>query len=181
MSINLSYRRVSQADLNAILEGSPEVTNFWFGDDDNEDDNVSLEFFERLDSDERYLEIHNMWQALHFLLSNEFCFQGGSETEPPLCNVVMGGTPTEIESTYGVVYYLTPDETRKVACFLSDMNREELIQKLDPVKFSEARVYPGYERWDANRLEEVIIAFDDVRDFYQQAAGENQAVLLSSD
>ena len=51
-------------------------------------------------ADSTVLDIDKHWQAVHFLLTGEFCFAGESRSPLPLCNVVMGGTETQWESKH---------------------------------------------------------------------------------
>jgi len=186
MSINLSYRRLPQSELQQVLDGVPAAYKKWFGPLDLMADDVDDEFermHEWLDASGQGLSITNAWQAIHFLLTGEFCFQGASQTPPPLSNVVMGGTPTDIETTYGVAYYLTPEEVAEVARVLEPLLLETLASRYDAARFREARVYPGYDNWGDDGLARYGIGtdYENLRAFFLLAARENQAMFLALD
>ena len=120
MSINQSYRRLSQNEAQEILDGVPATRRRWFGSPLEElvtedDDTRYDQWLNELEASAQYLDINNTWQAIHFLLNGEFCFQGDSQIGGPLKNVVMGGAPTEIETTYGVAFYLSAPDVAAVA------------------------------------------------------------------
>ncbi len=183
MSINFSYRRLSQGELDELLAGSAEIYKKWFGPADLGADDVDDEFealYERLEQSKQYLDINNTWQAIHFLLTDEFCFQGQSQTPPPLRNVVMGGVPTDIETTYGVAFYLTAPEVAEAAKGLEPLTVEEMAPRFNAKAFREAKVYPGNERWQNDDFEEFATEYENLRGFFLVAARENQAMLLAS-
>lgn len=185
MSINLSYRRLSQSELQEVLDGVPTAYKKWFGPLDLTTDDADDEFermHEWLDASGQYLSITNAWQAIHFLLTGEFCFQGDSQTPPPLGNVVMGGTPTDIKTTYGVAYYLTPQEVADAAHVLEPLPIETLAPRYDAARFREAEIYPGHENWDDDGMEDygVDTDYENLRAFFLLAARENQAMFLAS-
>jgi Domain of unknown function (DUF1877) len=53
-------------------------------------------------------------------------------------NVVMGGTETQIDTTYGKVRFLKPEEVREVANALSQISVKDLRARFDPIAFTEA-------------------------------------------
>ncbi len=183
MSINFSYRRLSQSELDDLLAGAPASSEKWFGSTSVElgDDDEFEALYQRLEKSGQYLDISNSWQAIHFLLTNEFCFQGNSQTPAPLKNVVMGGTPTDIETTYGVAYFLTPPEVAEVARALEPLSVEVVAPRYDAKAFREARVYPLYERWKDGDFERFRTEHEQLREFFLVAALEQQAMILASD
>ena len=76
MSINLSYRRVSQGELDGLLAGSAELREKWFGATSIQtgEYDVFAASLAALEGSGRYLDITNSWQSIHFLLTGEFCF-----------------------------------------------------------------------------------------------------------
>ncbi len=185
MSINQSYRRVSSAELDGLLAGSADLLEKWFGEtsagmDDYDAYAVSLRV---LEESGRYLDITNSWQSIHFLLTGEFCFQGGSQVPAPLKNVVMGGTPTDIETTYGVAFYLTPAEVAEVARALEPLPVEVVAARYDAKAFREAQIYPANERWNDDGIEDYGINrdYENLRAFFIVAAQEGQAMLIGAD
>ncbi len=179
MSINFSYRRLSQSELDDLLAGSTEIHEKWFGSLELDYDEFAA-YKQRLKKSGQYLDINNTWQAIHFLLTNEFCFQGQSQTPAPLGNVVMGGTPTDIKTTYGVAYFLTPSEVAEVARALEPLSVEVVAPRYDVKAFRNAQVYPHNERWEDDDFEEFENEYERLRGFFFVAALEQQAMILAS-
>jgi hypothetical protein len=99
MSVNAKYCRVTSADLD-ILKSDPLRVKVFFGQDVTNDvpfdedfdwDVIVVNAKTVMDDPTRLLDLTNEWQAIHYMLTGEFAFQGKSKVEPPLCNVVMGG------------------------------------------------------------------------------------------
>ena len=185
MSINQSYRRMSQSEAQEILHGVPATFARWFGP--HFDDFVGegfdnyLAWHRELEARESYLDINNTWQAIHFLLTGEFCFQGESQIEGPLQNVSMGGAPTEIETTYGVAHYLSAADVAAVAAALEPLTVEAVAPKYDAAAFRAAQIYPHNERWKDEYLDEFTGEYERLRAFFLIAAREKQAMFVTVD
>ena len=160
MSITVSYRRISPEKL-AELQGNPEAAQeFFYGEDlttvalmermiqaqfqQNRElvQQLSVQarealyrtkasvYEDNLDATKTRLSIEKEWQAIHYLLTGEVAFDE-SQTESPLSNVVLGGTPTEFEATYGYVRYLLPAEVKELAQALHQVLSEDLRSRFD--------------------------------------------------
>lgn len=178
MGIEASYRRLSPAEFQQLRD-DPAQADIYFGLDEEDDEKICA-YFDRLRASNRYLDIDKSWHALHFLLTGE-AVMDKTQVAPPLGNVVLGGTPTEWEATYGVVRYLTPQEVKEVAEALEKISEAELRHRYDPKAFLVADIYPAGEAWDGTGIEELVDVFGQVRDFFLEAAREGNVVLLSSD
>jgi hypothetical protein len=188
VGITATYRRVSTADLKR-LEADRRYAARYFGTSIES----ALQAFMQLQpsdeapsldasaADESVLDIDKDWQAIHFLLTGEFCFAGESKTPPPLGNVIMGGTETKWEATYGRIRLLSPQEVRDVAEGLQGIAREGLVDRLDAEEFNRHKVYPARDRWDAEELEGLLDVYDRIKAFFLLAAANRQAVLISFD
>jgi len=138
MGMTAKYRRVTAVNLKR-LKADKKYAASYFGtgtarsiasalrsfkllmqasDDDASSDDAT--------ADASVLDIDKDWQAVHFLLTGEFCFAGESKLPAPLCNVVMGGTETKWKSTYGKIRILSRQEVHEVAEALKDISRESL-------------------------------------------------------
>ncbi len=184
MSITASYRRLSPEEFQRLLSDPRAATIFGLV---NMDDLDCLDDADELDSSDseasleesgRLLDIGRYWQALHFLLTGK-AETDKTEVPPPLGNVVLGGTETKWEATYGKVRHLTPEEVRGVASALTGI-REEDLRCRDLTLFP-TDLYSHQGNWDTEDLERLIEVFTEVRDFFSQAAREGDVVLLSSD
>ncbi len=174
------------SEAREVMDGVPATFARWFGPP--LDDFAGAEFdkylawHENLQAIENYLDINNTWQAIHFLLTGEFCFQGESQIEGPLRNVVMGGAPTEIETTYGVAHYLSAQDVAGVAAALEPLTVEAIAPRYDAAAFRRAQVYPLRDRWSQeNGLRQFIGEYARLRAFFIAAAAENQAMFTASD
>jgi hypothetical protein len=182
MGVEASYRRITPAEWE-------RVHRLAFGE--NALAGVALEkaylefaYSDELMSSNRYFSVDKDWHALHVLLTGDT--SNPSEIQPfppPLGNVVIGGTETPIDATYGKVRFLTPDEVREVADALEKISTEELMSRFDPEAFNEAKVYPNPRPggWDSDQLESLEYYYPKLVAFFREAAREGDVVLLSFD
>ncbi|MEH1942553.1 MAG: DUF1877 family protein [Nostoc sp.] len=111
MGITASYKRITPQKFSEI-QNDPEAAASFFGLDlddlvfDFSNPQAMIAQRQKQRSDERNFSLEKDWHALHFLLTGESNLDD-TQASPPFCNVVMGGTPTQFEATYGFVRYLT--------------------------------------------------------------------------
>lgn len=186
MGIRATYRRVTPQEFSE-LQNNSEAAKSFFGLDldsfDFSDPEAMLAKLEEQEADERYFSLEKEWHALHFLITGDSGLEGDTQLQPPYCNVVMGGTPTQFEATYGFVRYLTPEEVRAVAELLSAISVEELRQRFDPAEFNTAEIYPNPRPsgWAEEEIEPLLDMYPELVEFFQNAARDGDIVLLSSD
>jgi Domain of unknown function (DUF1877) len=182
MGIEASYRRINAAEwdqLQQLKQSSPPLDGF-----DLYEAYASIADCDELRSSDRYLTIDKDWHALNILLTGDISKPSNIRpVPPPLGNVVMGGTETSIDSTYGKVRFLNPDEVREIADALSRIAVQELQARFDPIAFTEAEVYPNPRPggWDAEELESLLWVYPQLVGFFRDAAREGNVVLLSFD
>lgn len=178
MGMRASYRRLTSGEFQRLLD-DPGEASVYFGCDFGFTDMKRIyAYLDRLSADERYLDIDKNWHGLHFLLTDSGSL-GATQVLGPLGNVVLGGTPTKWEASYGPVRFLTPREVKEVADALAQLNEEDLRRRYDSEAFLAADIYP--QGWDQTSLDYLMAAFCQVRDFFKQAAEEGNVVLLSCD
>jgi hypothetical protein len=116
--------------------------------------------------------LHKSWHCLHFLLTGK----GWEPADPPLGNAIMGGTELPDRQRvmgYGPARYLTPLQVREVASALASFPVEERAEAFDPEFAHKQKVYvPHHEK------AELLYYFGLLRDFYLDASGKNNAILL---
>jgi hypothetical protein len=163
MSMIGNYLRVSEAELNRLLEAPESISSLLYPE--------SPSSF----SNDRHLDIDKSWQLIQFLLTGD-----PWEGEPPLRNVVMGGTELgDVDVGYGPARYLTPTEVQVVTAALASLSPQELWSRFDAEKIRDAEIYPdGCWEEDPTLGEYVQGNFQQVKDFFSRAAQERQAVLL---
>lgn len=186
MGIRASYRRVDMDDLLYLLQ-HPETSDSFFGvnweegmEDLDDDDFISFE--ESLSSKGLYLDIDNDWHAIHFLLTGDHATDLKSASLPPLRNLVVGGTETPFNATYGKVRYLVPKEVQDLVDVLNQISTDSLKERLDPNLFNEAGIYPfGRQRkWNTEKLNRIAEkTYPKLVDFLRAAAQERNAILLA--
>ena len=185
MSITVSYRRLTPAEFQKFQSDPKAAAAFGLENMDTpEEDWDDSDHQAALEQAGRYLDIGKFWHGLHFLLT------GNTEMDtttvpPPLGNVVLGGTPTKWEATYGMVRSLTPDEVKEVASALEDTTLEDLRHR-NLTQFGAEHLYGYHSLASGSRLsdedvEALLEVFEEVRDFFIVAAQEGDVVLLSSD
>ncbi|HEY9697739.1 MAG TPA: YfbM family protein [Trichocoleus sp.] len=186
MGITATYRRVTPKEFSE-LQNDPEAAESFFGLDldsfNFSNPEAMLAKFQEQEADERYFSLEKEWHALHFLITGDSSLEGDTQLQPPYCNIVVGGTPTQFEATYGFVRYLTPEEVRAVAELLSTISVEELRRRFDPAEFNAAKIYPNPRPggWDEEEIEPLLEMYPELVEFFQNAARDGDIVLLSSD
>lgn len=173
MGIEASYRRVSPEEFQQLLQ-DPERLDAFYGHE-TENNDALFAFYRNLEAQGLYLEIGKDWQALHYLLTGKV-EDSVTTVPPPLGNVVVGGTPTW-DAAYGKARYLTPDEVRDVAAALTAIDEDDLREQFDVAAFLEEDIYP-FGSWDEDCVDELLEVFEQVRDFFAQAARSGDVVLL---
>lgn len=125
-----------------------------------------------ISNDGTHLSLHKSWHCLHFLLTGK----SWEPAEPPLANAIMGGTELPDKGRvmgYGPARYLTPPQVGEVADALANFPVEEKAAKFDPHVAAEQKVYvPNHDQ------EELLYFIKLLRDFYQDAAGKRNAMIL---
>ncbi|WP_165071335.1 YfbM family protein [Paludisphaera rhizosphaerae] len=182
MGIQASYRRITPSEWEKIQSLTmKDATPPGY---DVEEAYLEFACSDELMSSDRYLSIEKEWHALHTLLTGDV----GDPSEikpfpPPLGNVVMGGSETPFNSTYGSVRVLTPNEVREVAGAIKKITIDDLKSRFDPVEFTKAGVYPNPRPggWESDQLEPLLFYYPQLVDFFDVAAKEGDVVLLSFD
>ena len=85
--------------------------------------------------------LEKYWHALHFLLTGDDSLDPPGPVPPPRGNVVLGGAATPLETGYGPVRYLNPQEVREVADVLCAIPVEELQRRFNAENFNDRRIY----------------------------------------
>lgn len=187
MGIAASYKRITPQKFSEIQNDTEAAASFFKLNLDDlvfdfSNPQAMIAQRQKQRSDERYFSLEKDWYALHFLLTGESNL-GDTQASPPLCNVVMGGTPTQFEAGYGFVRYLTLEEVRDVADALSQISVEELKSRFNSTVFNAAEIYPNPSPggWDEEEIESLFELYPKLVEFFQNAAKEGDIVLLSSD
>ena len=160
-----NYRRITIDQLAKLQEDRDSIWGFLFPDD-------GVEY-----SDENYLNIDKAWHGIHFLLTGTMY-----EGEPPLVNVVMGGSPLDDphnpQFDYGSVRFLMPEEVQEVAEALSQISEADLQARFHPSELSAANIYPNIWERGTEEFEYLMFYYLHLVKFFQDAAKLDKAMLL---
>lgn len=118
------------------------------------------------------LDLHKSWHCLHFLFTGKA--EGGDGT--PLGDAILGGDEIggdAADTGYGPPRALSPAKVRAVAAALAEFPIDQKTQSFDVKAADNAGVYvPQHEPAELKEY------FTQLREFYQDAAGKGNAVLL---
>ncbi len=169
MGIELSYRRVTPEEFERLHQDTA-YASIYFGDYIETDEEIYV-YFEALKASDCYLDLDKYWQSLYFLFTEEFPYECKTNTENWLHKVFMGGTPTQWESTYGMVRYFTASEVQEITKILNHISTDHLQNSLNKLfEFQEIRAYmePHY-----------LHLYTQLVKFFSRAAQEGEIILLS--
>ncbi|GMK39978.1 hypothetical protein PCCS19_30330 [Paenibacillus sp. CCS19] len=164
MSMVGNLKRISPVLLNDLLQGEVEVEDVLYNDAD-EDNSLYLD---------------KSWHAIHYLLNG-----AAWEGEEPLVHTVLGGTAIgeadeeEMESgEYNPIRYLTPEWVKQISDALQAITEAELHSRYNPEHMKEMDIYPSIDWQDEGELEYVMDYYRELLAYYQEAAANQEAMLL---
>jgi peptidoglycan hydrolase-like protein with peptidoglycan-binding domain len=179
MGIYASYRRITPDEFTQ-LEMQPDFAATFFGWNlDLDDDIVTENYWNALESNERYLDIGRSWQAIHFLLTGEVAYNNTGNSISPLHNVILGGAETEFEAGYGRVRSLTVSDVAEASQALNGISIENLHLRLNLDVFKDADIYPGGCTWDSTGLNQLLVVYNSIVNFFSEAARLENIILIS--
>ena len=165
MGVDVNYLRVSKHELEEYLDDSSklEARVFEGGENDYSKRN-------RINSDK-------FWESVFFLLTGASIKTSGKAKKPLRWTL---NPPQFIdkhqEIGYGRAKYTTSNQTKEISIALDQISIDDLRSRYDSRRMMELEIYPDI--WDDNEsLEESIIYFKAIKEFYK-AAQENQAVII---
>lgn len=160
MSMIGNFRRLTEGELNALLEEPETIAEFLYSDEAQADT-------------ERQLDVDKAWHAIHYLLNGTAW--GGKE---PLVNAVLGGVPVGEEDVgYGPARYLRPSQVVETSKALQSISSEQLWSRFNAAAMKKAEIYPDFEGGDDDK-EYVCGNFEEIKSFFATAASHGDAMLL---
>jgi len=116
-------------------------------------------------------DIDKSWHAIHYLIT------GSTEPDGSLAgDAILGGKPVGGDLGYGPARLIAPEQVRKIAEALQDIDLEASYNCVDHSIANNADVYLGFEFSD-NERKHLCRFFDVLRDAYSTAAFRDRAVL----
>lgn len=158
MSMIGNFLQLSSEELEALIADPSAVESFIYPDDEER---------------ERSIDIDKAWHGIHFLLAGEPW--GG---DPPLANVVLGGTEIGDDVGYGPARYLTAAEVQAAASALQDITPDVLRSRYVASELSENDIYP--QIWDEPEDDAFGYLgpwYETLRDYFIDAAAKGNAML----
>lgn len=136
------------------------------------DEEAVGELFENIDAS-TYCSIDKSWHTLHYLLSGT-AWEGDSIES----QVIMGGQEFGPDLGYGPARYMTAEQVRQVATAMDRIQPEDLHKRFDPDAMHSAGIYSFSLDYAQDELEFAKDYFVELKTFYQQAAQEQDGVVL---
>ncbi len=160
MSMAANFVRISQQQLDQLKADPSAVEAF------------ADELFEG-DVGDGVCDVDKSWQTIHYLLTGQAW--GG---QSPAAQAIMGGTEIGPDLGYGPVRCLDADQVKRVATALNEISAEELANRFDAEAMESQGIY-AFSAEDADEeLEMAKDYFNQLKDFYQETANREQAMLL---
>lgn len=159
MSMIGSYFQVDEATLESLRSDPSAFFGFLDGADN---------------ADFTSMDVDKAWHAIHFLLNGD-----AWEGDGPLYDAVMGGEELDdTDNGYGPARILTPDEVKEVNKALERIPPAELERRFNASAMKKSEIYP--EIWDDDDgLEYVIVHYEQLREFYKNAAEAGNGMVLA--
>ncbi len=159
-----NFLRVSTEELNEYISDSSKLEDRIYDEDAYNDKNL--------------IDVDKSWEAIFFILTGK-SIATGEEADTPLCWTLSG--PQEIDPDqdlgYGPATYTSVQQTKEINQELNKLSLEELKARYNSKLMMELGIYP--EAWEHEEslsyLMENIVS---LKEFYNNAARDNQAVIL---
>jgi len=156
-----------------ISEGAcEEFLETQFPDPDAEEEDAGRQRTAKysVDPEDEGIYMGKTWHLLHYLIT------GTEEGEEfPLAYAVMVGHP--VEGLGGEFCWLTPEELKDVARALDNLSKEDLRKRSNKDSMSKADIYKYPKGLTKKQLEEVMVYFNKLKEYYKDAAKKGNAML----
>lgn len=162
MGMICELRRVSESQINELLEAPENVIEFLEFTDEDSDHSTDLD---------------KAWHGIHFLLTGSVW-----EGEEPL-NFLLGGELIGTEDVgYGPARALHSKQVENVDAQLSVISTDDFRRRFDPVRMTQESIYP--EIWNRDPAEDdtlgyLVDYFETLKTFVHKARENKQALLIA--
>jgi hypothetical protein len=137
-----------------------------------------------IEGNNRPLDIEDAWIALHFLLSaeepipkGEALRRGVSWDDNSMENILMGGTDTPHNGSFGPTRLMDPDEVKRMSALLSSINIDDFAERYDPEALEDIDMPRG--DWNSEESRQWLLnSFEMLKRFYFETAEKGDALLL---
>lgn len=121
------------------------------------------------------LQLHKMWQALHFMLTGTAWDSSGA-----LGQAILGGADVGPDIGYGPARILTPTEVQETSDALGRITAAEFKRRFAPEEMEAQDIYPT-GIWVAEKdtiTDDLVVLFEQLVAFYRGAASRKDSALL---
>jgi hypothetical protein len=151
-----NFLAVTQEELDQLYSSPNKLPAFLYEEKQNE-----------------ILDVDKSWHAIHYTLTGTA--YGG---DTPLANVVFGITPIGEEDVgYGPALGTDSDAVKAIANALNEITETQFKEKFDAYALATTEIYP--QIWDEGdeALDYVATYFNELREFYREAAEKDLAII----
>jgi hypothetical protein len=134
--------------------------------------------------DDQVLDLGEAWAGIHVTLTaepiiprHEALKRGIAWGDDSLENVLMGGLPTPLMTSFGPARYLAPRWVQVLADTLFGVSPEAFLEGFDPSYLTQLQVPPGEWKGPEAR-EELRTKYAELVAFFQQAAERREGILI---
>ena len=190
MGIQVTYRRLAQAELDSLKDDPKRAMDYLLGFDLDAmyqrlaDPSALQAFFQvalkNRQADRNRVDLEKDWHALHFLLTGDTSLDPEHHPNDPLHNLVMGGKPTPLEASYGPVREFENGDIRQIVAALERISVDELRARFSPEVFNAAEIYPRPRPggWNLTQVEGVFQIFPKLRQLFVDALSAREVVIV---
>ncbi|NDW09575.1 DUF1877 family protein [Dysgonomonas sp. 520] len=162
-----NFLRVSQEELDSYLKDSSLLEDRIYDD-------------EREDEDPYLLDIDKAWDGILYLLTGKGVEEIDFSNSAGLHCAIFSGQMIDPEQDlgYGPAHYLTPNQVKSISNALLKKDKDDLYKVFNPEDMTDKEIYP--EIWEDEgdeAFDYLYTYFQQLQQFYDQAASEDQAVI----
>lgn len=159
MGMIASFLKVSESELNLILDDSSILETKIYNEEENSD----------------LIDIDKAWDGILFLLTGN----GFSNLDGDLSRVIFSEEFVDIQQDlgYGPAHYLTPTEVKELSSRISEITIEDLKKSYDSSKMMELDIYPQVWDDEESSFEYLSEYFLELQLFYKIASAKDEAII----
>lgn len=143
-----------------------------------ENDEIFKEIEEWGEDEELLIDIDKMWDTLHFVLTG--ADSGTRIADNPLSESIIGITPVCDADVY--IAYTENSKIAKIIAALDSFDMEKALENFSMEECKKADLYPDiwdYEDEIDEIKEDLLVYFQNIKDFYKQVLAANGNVVVT--
>lgn len=159
-----------------LLRVSSEELHSYLMDSELLDRRVEAEDFS---ADPNLLDIDKTWEAIFYTITGGSTAATVEDAPTPIGWAVFNPAIIDADQDlgYGPASYSTAAQVKEISAALNNFTTADFLYKFDPHNMTKKGIYPGY--WNKKvHLTYILEYFDGIKAFYQEAANNDQAVIM---